>query len=115
MLINLDFKCFVCIFALGFKISIMTKRKIAVKSVRSINMANLCYMRLHRRMYVVSGSHECPSPTIHLVLQDPETDVFVPITDSAYQEYLDYEMSFDSMLNLFSSLCFKYSFCSLSF
>lgn len=92
----------------------MTRQKFSVPSVQSINMANLCYMKLHKRMCLMFSPDG--DVTLHLVIDDnlafsssdDKIDVFFDITLSAAKEFKDYEMPFDSMLSLFAALCLKY-------
>lgn len=84
----------------------MAKQKIKLRSVQSVNMSDLNYMRLHNRMYVVYDNLDIPH--IHLRHSDSSINVSIPLTDIAASEFLSFEMSFNCMLNLFSSLCIKF-------
>lgn len=83
----------------------MAKQKLTVRSLQSINMNDINYMKLHRRMYLLCDSDgRCD---LHLRI-DNDCDVFVSLTDSASKEFSEYEMTFDTMLILFSALCIEY-------
>lgn len=90
----------------------MAKQKLSVRSLRSKNMADLNYMKLHKRMYILYDCEGCPN--LHLRL-DVDCNVFVSLTSSAAKEFSDYEMSFDTMLLLFSVLCCEYGKIKLPF
>lgn len=90
----------------------MAKQKLSTPSVMSVNMDNLCYMKLHKRMYVVYDFDKLPY--IHLVHSFDEK-VFIPISDEAAKSFLNFEMSFDTMLLMFSSLCVRLGQIKLPF
>lgn len=94
----------------------MAKQKLSTSSVMSKNMANLCYMKLHKRMYLVWHPEKGGLPYLHLVLADDfDSVISVTLTEDAATSFLQYEMSFDTMLLLFSHLCIQYGQIKLSF
>lgn len=92
----------------------MANKKIYVNSAKALNMGNLCYMKLHKRMYLVWHPERGGIPYLHLVTKE-DSDVSVTLTASAANEFLNYEMSFDTMLLLFSNLCIHYGQIKLPF
>lgn len=90
----------------------MVKQKLKVQSLRSKNMNDLNYMKLHKRMYLVCNCEG--HPNLHLRL-DNDCEVLVSLTSLAAKEFSDYEMSFDTMLLLFSTLCIEYGKIKLPF
>lgn len=79
--------------------------KITTTSKRSVNMSHIEYMQLHRRMFALSHNDV---RRIYLYTSDTKTDIYVDVTNDAFNSFLDYEMDFPTMLNVFASLCIKY-------
>lgn len=79
--------------------------KITVNSKRRTNMTKIEYMQLHRRMFAIVHSD---SYRICLYTSDVKSDIYVDVTNSAFDSFLNYEMEFSTMLNIFASLCIKY-------
>ena len=81
----------------------MSKRKIEVQSLKSRNMNCKEYIKVHKRMYVVS------SESSHFIClhYDSSFKVCMSITELAFKDFVSYEMDFDCLLNLFAALCVK--------
>lgn len=79
--------------------------KIVVKSKRQINMSHSEYMQVHRRMFAIVHDD---SFRIGLYVSLTQTDIYVEVTEPAFHAFLDYEMDFGTMLNIFATLCIKY-------
>lgn len=90
----------------------MKKQKLSVQSLCSKNIADLNYMKLHKRMYLLYESSGRPNLYLRL---DNDCKVFVSLTPLAAKEFSSYEMSFDTMLLLFSTLCIDYGKIKLPF
>lgn len=91
------------------------KTKISVNSVRSLNMANLCYLKVHREMYIIyKDSDKVTYPRLYLSMCG-NPGVFLSVTESVAREFSNYEMSFDVMLDLYSILCEIYGQTKLPF
>lgn len=97
----------------------MKKQKLSVPSVRSNNMNNVCYMKVHRRMYLTWDSKKDIPARLHLDYDlshlDKDVNVSFEITKEAAYDFLHYEMSFDLLLSLFSGLCIKYGSFQIPF
>lgn len=78
--------------------------KISVKSTQSINMSHAEYMMLHRRMFALIHQDTC---RICLRSSMTSSDIYVDVTRPAFDSFLNYEMEFGTMLNIFSALCIK--------
>lgn len=79
--------------------------KISIKSKQSVNMSHFEYMCLHRRMFAIVHDGTC---RICLYTHDVKSDIYVDVTNEAFDSFLKYEMDFALMLNLFATLCIKY-------
>lgn len=86
--------------------------KISVKSKSSVNMSHVEYMHVHRRMYAIvhDGSFR-----VFLRTSPVQNDVYVEVTESAFNSYLNYEIDFSVMLSIFACLCMKYGSCPCPF
>lgn len=84
----------------------MIKPKLTVQSLQQKHMNSLEYMFLHNRMYALRTDSSC----MICLHQDRITTVSIPVTSSAFDDFLSFEMKFDTMLNLFAALCMKTSY-----
>lgn len=81
--------------------------KLTVKSKQQINMSHSEYMSLHRRMYAIVHHDKC---YICLNVFDQgyyDDELRVDVTRPTFDSFLTYEMDFNLMLNIFSTLCMK--------
>lgn len=81
--------------------------KITVKSKQQVNMSHIEYMQLHRRMFAVIHEDTCRI-CLYTSGSDVKSDIYVDVTNVAFNEFLNYELDFATMLNIFASLCIKY-------
>lgn len=101
----------------------MAKQKLSVNSVQSLNMNNTCYMKLHRRMYLIWNPQSGVPATLHLdldlkllsVSDNEDFSVSIELFDEAATDFLHYEMPFDDLLLLYSTLCIKYGKLQIPF
>lgn len=79
--------------------------KISFKSKQQTNMSHTEYMVLHRRMYALIKDGRC---YIYLYTDyDINHDIFVDVTRDCFDEFLNYELDFNTMLSIFAALCIK--------
>lgn len=68
-------------------------------------MSRTEYMILHRRMYALIKKGRC---YIYLCTDaDIDHSIFVDVTRDCFDDFLNYELDFRTMLNIFSALCIK--------
>lgn len=87
--------------------------RITVKSKQAINMSCVEYLQLHRRMYAIV-SNDCCRICLY-TSDDVESNIYVDVTNEAFDSFLSYEMDFSMMLNIFASLCIKLGSLPLPF
>lgn len=78
--------------------------KLVTNSKQSVNMSHIEYMQLHRRMFAIVHLN---TYRICLNTANNHNDIYVDVTESAFNSFLKYEMDYGVMLNIFASLCVK--------
>lgn len=75
-----------------------TKEKLTVNSVRCLNMQSRDYMLLHKRMYVLFEGDFC------ILYLRSNRDVCVVIPFDVAESFLNYELSFIDLVDLYCML-----------